>query len=246
MNDMYTLTFGEQAENHVGMEILGDGLSARGYGVYELELLCEVYDGEMYDLGEGAKVLVIRNGVEKLGVSVGSLYDELGVLDWDKKAYMYGRVVNKKARWNLIFGEEGRGPDYENKKGRVVGFGEVPFLKSLHGKVCEMMGEMDLKVEGNYYYDLKNCGIGFHGDSERRKVVGVRLGGSQPIVYQWYLEGEEVGAPISIPLNGGDVYVMSEKATGTDWKLKKIKTLRHAVGAKFVVNKKRGVKRKCC
>lgn len=244
MNDLVTLTFGEQAENHVGMEIVGDGLSERGYSVCELELLCDVYDGKMYDLGDGAKVLVIEGGVEKL-LGEGShlsLYEELRSCDWDKKAFMYGRVVNKKARWNLIFGEEGRAPDYENKKGRVVGFWDN--LKRLYVEICEMMGEKELRVEGNYYYDLKRCGIGFHGDSERRKVVGVRLGGDEDLVFQWFYKGEEIGEKISIPLRGGDVYVMSEKATGTDWKLKNIKTLRHAVGEKYAVSKKRGVKRK--
>jgi hypothetical protein len=33
-------------------------------------------------------------------------------------------------------------------------------------------------------------------------------------------------------LNHGDLYVMSEKAVGQDWKRKVIPTLRHAAGAK--------------
>ncbi len=32
------------------------------------------------------------------------------------------------------------------------------------------------------------------------------------------------------PVDGGDIYVMSEKAVGTDWHMKKIFTLRHATG----------------
>jgi hypothetical protein len=32
-------------------------------------------------------------------------------------------------------------------------------------------------------------------------------------------------------LHNGDMYIMSEKATGFDWKLKKVPSLRHAVGA---------------
>jgi hypothetical protein len=36
------------------------------------------------------------------------------------------------------------------------------------------------------------------------------------------------------PLDDGDIYVMSEKAVGTDWKKKVIYTLRHSTGcAKF-------------
>jgi len=33
----------------------------------------------------------------------------------------------------------------------------------------------ELQAEGNYYYDVNKCGIGFHGDAERKKVVAVRL-----------------------------------------------------------------------
>ena len=39
----------------------------------------------------------------------------------------------------------------------------------------------DLEVEGNYYYNTKKCGIGFHGDSERKKVIACSLGESRPI-----------------------------------------------------------------
>ena len=43
-----------------------------------------------------------------------------------------------------------------------------------------------LKGEANYYYDIAKCGIGYHGDSERRKVVAVRLGAALPLYFQWY------------------------------------------------------------
>jgi hypothetical protein len=43
----------------------------------------------------------------------------------------------------------------------------------------------DLACEGNYYYDISTCGIGFHGDAERRRVVAVRLGATIPLHYQW-------------------------------------------------------------
>jgi hypothetical protein len=37
-------------------------------------------------------------------------------------------------------------------------------------------------------------------------------------------------------LNGGDLYVMSEKTTGRDWKTKSIYTLRHAAGCEKYTN----------
>jgi hypothetical protein len=140
--------------------------------------------------------------------------------------------VNKHARWNLCFDKESREPDYENKMGRIVGYDEVPLMKSLLDQIAALhpKGE-NLKVESNYYYDTQKCGIGFHGDSERRKVIGVRIGhSSMPMHYQWFYKGEAIGERIVVPLHPGDMYIMSEKAVGTDWKMKNIPTLRHATG----------------
>jgi hypothetical protein len=81
------------------------------------------------------------------------------------------------------------------------------------------------------YKDItKNNGIGRHGDSERRKVVALRIGSSLPIHYQWYKDHTPIGSNMRIELNGGDMYVMSEKAVGTDWKESSKYTLRHATG----------------
>lgn len=103
-------------------------------------------------------------------------------------------------------------------------------------RFVEFFGEkaQNLKGEGNYYYDVTKCGIGFHGDSERRKVIAIRLGASIPIHYQWFQRNLPTGNRMIFPLDDGDIYVMSEKAVGTDWKKKIDFTLRHATGcAKF-------------
>lgn len=91
---------------------------------------------------------------------------------------------------------------------------------------------IDMQVEGNYYYDIKKCGIGFHGDTERKSVVGVRLGATLPICYQWYIGSTPIGDMYNVDLHHGDTYIMSEKTTGYDWKRKKVHTLRHAAGCK--------------
>jgi len=49
--------------------------------------------------------------------------------------------------------------------------------------------------------------------------------------WQWFKASMPVGEPIDITLNDGDVYIMSEKAVGADWKLSSKYTLRHAAGA---------------
>lgn len=238
-----TLTFGDSAENHVGMEKIGTMVSSGdGYTVAELEEIYERYDDAaelQYLEQEGASpaaVLILRNGVDRLfqhtSYTKKSLFDEQIALNVDKHAYMYGRVVNKRARWNLCFDAASREPDYAAGKGRIIGYDAAPITKCLMDCFETHFGPKarGLKGEGNYYYDIAKCGIGFHGDSERRKVIAVRLGASMPLHYQWFKHGAPVGDRIMIPLDGGDMYIMSEKAVGTDWKKSSIYTLRHATG----------------
>ena len=80
---------------------------------------------------------------------------------------MYGRVVNKYARHNLCFDNEEKQPDYESGKGRVVAWTNVPLLKEFRNKMDAFLPKdsSDLAGEGNYYYDVNKCGIGFHGDA---------------------------------------------------------------------------------
>ena len=114
----------------------------------------------------------------------------------------------------------------------MVSYDAVPLLKGLVGRLPGLFGEKakDLQGEANYYYDVRKCGIGYHGDTERRKVIAVRLGAAMPLVFQWYHRHAKVGPRIDIPLEDGDIYVMSEKAVGCDWKSSSKYTLRHAAG----------------
>lgn len=186
-----TLTFCDRAENHVGMEQIG-ALSDSGFTLENLEnvksVICDGveiiklgYDGDDL-IADDAYLLIIRDGVNKIcDGKLDELKKEQFALVPDRKAFMYGRVVNKHARGNLCFDDVGHEPDYENKKGTVICYDNVPITKLLRERVCDMVGggkSNILACEGNYYYDIKKCGIGFHGDAERRKVVGVRLGES--------------------------------------------------------------------
>jgi hypothetical protein len=130
------------------------------------------------DLGLEAYVLVARGGLAALlgreekqgegeeekkgeGVAEGgggsgaprtadAFFAEQAGLAHDKKAFMKGRVVNKKARHNLCFQEHAQEPDYENGKGRVVAFASVPLLGACRDGIGRMLGSRGerLEVEG--------------------------------------------------------------------------------------------------
>jgi len=249
--DAITLTFGDCMENHAGMQKLGemstDGFSfenldhVRNYfkelgaetKLYNLNKLLNEEDQALVD--DVAYLLVVKNGVNFLedGLSE-ELYNEHSDLEYDKFYYdtRRSKVLNKLARWNLCFDSEGQEADYENKKGTIVSYDDVPSTKLLKRKISELVNDSDLKLEANYYYDLKKTGIGYHGDTERRKVIGVRLGKDNIIAFKWFKDSEHIGRKFQTVLSDGDIYVMSEKTVGTDWKKRSKVTLRHAAGAK--------------
>lgn len=245
-NETFSITFGDRAENHVGMEIIGKSAS-RGFTINDLETIkhkfgnhCELINLPLVNnttdlIAPPAAVLIIRNGVNALGISPDNLFTEMRNLPHDKKAKMRGRVVNKRARWNLCFSQTASAPNIENGRGTVIAFKTVPLLNTLRDKLintCDVNINYNMQAELNYYYDVNKCGIGFHGDTERKIVICARLGATIPLHYQWYYRFKPVGDRIKLQLNHGDIYIMSSKAVGTDWKRSSILTLRHAAGAK--------------
>lgn len=246
------ITAGEQSENHVGMQINGNGLAKSGFTIDDLLLFkstleekkinCEYYrlDSVLEDKNDlyVAALLIIRNGVDYIinDNSKSMLKEQLNY-EWDKKYWdsRRSKVLNKHARYNVCYSNYKQEPDYENKKGTIICLDDVPFLNKWLTTLPIIFGEKakNLQVEGNLYYNSNKCGIGFHGDSERKKVIACSLGKSRPIHWQWYLQSKPIGERIKFELNNGDMYIMSEKTTGYDWKKRNIKTLRHAAGEKY-------------
>lgn len=219
----------------------------------EIGCVCEIVDlksplngkikESIYESIDDAYVLVVRNAVDRLlkmnprfaGKGVADLHKELLHHAWDKKYFdkRRSKVLNKRARYNVCFDDMAGIENYEKGQGTTIAWAQSPILKAIRDFFPELIGEKatNLKAEGNLYYDLRNCGIGYHGDTERLRVIGVRSGSAMPIYYQWYHQNNRVGERIPIDLYAGDLYIMSEKTTGSDWKRSSLYTLRHATGA---------------
>lgn len=262
-NNCITITFCEAGENHVGMEIIGNKANI-GYSYNDLlniynymnkqGIKTDIYDlrkCSMYndiEKMDEAYILVIKNGVDyflkdnnSLILNHDTLKDELLNLNWDKKAKMFGRVVNKRKRHNLCFADYSQSPDYANGKGTIINFNSLPILSKLRNEICDLINHQindstKLIAEGNLYYDIEKCGIKYHGDTERRKVIGVRLGKTIPLIYSWFNWLKPIGSPIYILIEPGDIYIMSDKATGHDWVERSKITLRHAAGSKDCIS----------
>jgi hypothetical protein len=168
-----------------------------------------------------------------------------------------GKRMNKLARTNLCYvaGRE-QEPEVMKGKGRIVDLKKKIMLyqvvESLKKMIADGLIAIDSKskveinvVEGNRYYNLKKTGIGFHGDTERVVVICISIGcDNYPMRWHWFKDGMPVGKPIDITLNCGDVYIMSEKAVGAEWKMRSLYTLRHSAGIKKYTGLDRWEKRR--
>jgi hypothetical protein len=218
-----------------------------------------------------ARVLILRNWSSKDKTE--QIYKECIEDKWDskyldpnkyrteikdgKEIKVRGKVMNKLARNNLCYvAGMNQNPDYIEGKGTII---DLNTKTTLNNEVVKLRttlqnalleGGSDSKVEinvveGNRYYDLKKTGIGFHGDTERVVVICLTIGGGgcYPMRFQWFKDGMPIGNSIDLALNDGDVYVMSEKAVGADWKLRSKYTLRHSAGAEKYRSLKKWEKR---
>jgi len=130
--DTYTITFGDQAENNVGMQKIGK-ISKIGFSFNELEEFYQFFKNdfkmefinlnekglyeskyeEIVEETDKACLLVLRNFI----TNADDLYNEQKKLIYDSKALMRGQVKNKLARHNICFDHKSQKADYEKGKG---------------------------------------------------------------------------------------------------------------------------------
>jgi hypothetical protein len=249
--DAYTITFGDRAENSIGMPMEGTA-AAVGLTPAELKDICTLaqkdgYTCELTNLNSylpdgvaatDAAVLVIRNGVQWIGgCTADSLFREVLTHRCTKwwfhsmnqgtqpgkrfmDPYGYDGLTNRQGHFNNCYGEERKDPNPATKQGTVMAFDETVLVKQLRERLPMATQNPKLEglaAEGNFYFDIKNCGIGAHGDAERKITIGMRAGEPFPLAFCWFKKGKTISQRIDVNLAAGDVYFMSDKATGHDW-----------------------------
>ena len=259
--DRYAITFGEVSILHVGGKEFGKGIREEGFSVEELIRLKNTLGdcAEFISISEKlpvhlrpdneAGILVIRSsGVEGETIPVSKnfadnlLKEQKGGVNYNKKYWdvRRKRTLNKRARENIVFWETEIAHSDDYKQCSVKAFSNVPFLhkiKVLLGDICGAKA-VNLNAEGNHYHHSK-AGIGFHGDAERKIVICLSLGASSTVRYQWRMprSSEHKHSPVDVVVNHGDIYIMSEKATGFDWKKRSRVRVVHSAGHSKYIDK---------
>lgn len=250
----YAITFGEVAILHIGSAQVGTAPRPRGLSVCDLRAaasrikhlggnteLVILSDALPEDLraGNEAATLVVRGGASLLlgrADAADALLREQDEVKYDAKYWdrRYGRTLHKRARHNVVFGEEGQGPSEDFRAFTIKAFSELPLLAAVRAALPNWLGEAAscLNAEGSLYFD-SSSGIGFHGDSERKIVVCLSLGASSTLRYHWRLpaSSEHMFEAVDIRVHHGDIYIMSEKATGFDWRRRSHVRVVHAAGS---------------
>ena len=196
-----------------------------------------------------AYFLIIRNFIpnilKKNDLGMNDLMKEVTEKYWDTQYWdtRRQRVLNKHARKNNCIAETAQVADYSKGKGTIHSFNSMLIMNLLKKEFQKIGEKFDFACgEGNLYEDggKKKTGIGWHGDSERRRVLSMRLGlnPSMPFYYRWKYRHKEIGKLMKWDINSGDVMVMSEWAVGTEWKSSSKVTLVHSTGAKKYVKPK--------
>jgi len=259
----YAITFGEVAILHVGGKEIGNGIREQGFTTTELKLISE----KLGDLAEyisisdslpehlkqdnDAGILVIRcNSESKTDDTIpvskdfaNRLYlEQKNKVTYDNKYWdnRRGKTLNKRARENIVFGAEEIEHSDDYRQSSVKSFSNLPELLKIKSLLPNIIGNKanGLNAEGNHYHQPKS-GIGYHGDAERKIVICLSLGKSSILRYNWRMPGssEHTHKPIDVEVNHGDIYIMSEKATGFDWKKRSKVRVVHGAGYKSYIDK---------
>lgn len=104
----------------------------------------------------------------------------------------------------------------------VKAFGELPLLSMIREELGKLSPKtVGLSAEGNHYFGPKS-NINYHGDQERKIIICLCLGKSTELVYQCRFPEPDAAIKqrlaATLRANHGDIYFMSEKAGGYDWK----------------------------
>jgi hypothetical protein len=205
--------------------------------------------------GNEAAVLVIKNGIDLVmkhdsslpssSVAVSDkqqsfanrmLKEQQGIA-YDRHSFdrVRQRTCQKIARYNAVFADKAVPHSDDYRQSTVTAYASVPCLSKLRAALQSVFGDRakELNAEGNCYYNGKRCGIGFHGDLERKIVICASLGATMVLRFCWRAPWSKAFCtkPVDLTLRHGDLYIMSEKASGNDWQDLSCYRVLHAAGA---------------
>ena len=232
----FTLFFGNRIEGYSNIENIGEDAPCgftnndilRIYSLFpencELHNLKDMLPPTLYDIPD-VLFLVIKNPFKEISDQLLQILmteeqrnnDIITGVNWDTVKYKGGQVKESKEKYRLIFTDLYDG--YIRKSFHHIGYGtiynyrRIPQLVTIKSYL-ELILLGPFVIEANCYVNKKDCYIPMHRDKERKRLCGIRLGGDFPINFRWHHGSIRCSDVKSINLSHGDVFIMSELATG--------------------------------
>jgi len=202
-----------------------------------------------YNSAPDACVLLIKGGVRWFmddPRAADGLFGEQLSLPYEGKFFDKGRTFTRRSYKTLKFGDAPvkRSADYSQPT--VYSFGAVPHLQKFLGSLSKLKASL-CSVRGVEYFvsrrekasdgGMMACAsrLGWHGDHEP-KAVSLSLGHAGILKFSWRLPGTSANFPNShteVILEHGDMYLLSEKASGRNWKKRSLLRVVHSSSLLF-------------
>lgn len=211
------LTFSQSSfvvEPHMLVKLQG---SRKGSRIIDLNKKLLQFDDRRTEI---ATVLVLPNYANN------NLYQTLLAIDWDKKILLRNKVVNRVGKYAISIDDTGKEPNYEENKYRVIAYDDVEEVRDLKDNLSKIFKQDRLSCKGEYNYNHEKLKLKYQG-AKVNNMMCIHLGDPIQMSFKWYFANKPASDSMEFTLNHGDLYIMSEKATGHDYKLKKNPILKH-------------------
>lgn len=138
-------------------------------------------------------------------------------VNWDMERVSGNNIVNNKLGYKLIFCDlinywKYPFSSYE-KRGTIYNSRFMPGLYSFQSMLENQLGYLPI-IDATYYYDINECFTPLHQVKDRKKLVGLGLGATLPLQFRWFHGNVSCSDTVSIPIEHGDLYIISQGAAG--------------------------------
>lgn len=168
---------------------------------------------------EQAFILIVKNFGNQ------SIYEELMHIEWETKMNLRNKVVNRVGKYAMQFDTEEQEPNYEEGIYKVMKYDNVVKTKNIKDDLIQLLSLDELKCQAYYYYNHEKITGNFHAKSPL--MFNLHFGDSINLYYKWFFSNKPISDEIKIKLDDQDLYIMNEKASCVDSKLKKIPILKY-------------------
>lgn len=138
-------------------------------------------------------------------------------VNWDVNRINKGKLVFNKLGYKLLFYDLGSSWKFpfssQDNRGTIYNLKKIPTLDVFQEMLQQQVGFLPV-VDGTYFYDLNECFIPLHQVKDRKKIVGLGIGATMPLQFRWFHGSKSCSETMSIPIENGDLYIISEGAAG--------------------------------